>query len=40
MLTFMLGTVILALIYGGFWHNRPARGRDRLRVEKEQWEEI
>lgn len=25
MLTLMVGTVILALIYGAFWHNRPAR---------------
>ena len=25
MLTLMLGTVILALTYGVFWHNQPAR---------------
>ena len=24
MLTLILGTVILALFYGGFWHNQPA----------------
>jgi hypothetical protein len=24
MLTLMLGTVILALTYGAFWHNQPA----------------
>jgi len=25
MITLMLGTVILALTYGAFWHNQPAR---------------
>ena len=25
MLTLMLGTIILALTYGAFWHNQPAR---------------
>jgi hypothetical protein len=25
MVTLMLGTVILALTYGAFWHNQPAR---------------
>src|SRR5689334_5944001 len=25
MLTLMLGTVILAVTYGAFWHNQPAR---------------
>jgi len=29
MFTFIFGTLILALAYGAFWHNQPARGQDR-----------
>lgn len=28
MFTLMLGTVVLALTYGAFWHNQPARTRE------------
>jgi hypothetical protein len=28
MFTIMVATVILALTYGAFWHNQPARAQD------------
>jgi len=35
MLTLMLGTVILALTYGAFWHNQPARRQNNERGDDE-----
>ena len=34
MLTPMLGTVILALTYGAFWHNQPARRQNDERGDQ------
>jgi hypothetical protein len=34
MLTLMLGTVILSLTYGAFWHNQPARPQNGEREDQ------
>jgi len=39
-LTLILGTVILALMYGTFWHDQPAKGQDHQRVKTERYEEV
>ena len=35
MLTLIVGTVILALTYGAFWHNQPAGGQERERGDNQ-----
>jgi hypothetical protein len=34
MLTLMFGTLILALTYGAFWHNQPARRQNKERGDQ------
>ena len=35
MLTLIVGTVILALVYGASWHDQPAGGQDRERGDNQ-----